>query len=1239
MDSAKLAALRGARDERIKRRQTARDPDAAVSASSSRQSSSSRPRSGGRASVTNSEPPAISEGAVSEGEQPNPHLDLGNDSGDGEHILVSSDEEQSEESAITNSPSVQALSRLAEAQNDLVSSIQSELSAAQDTRHSAPKLSQQENGASADEALLSDSRGHAPAPLSDEAQAAQARALEQIKARLSVAETVHRHTVRALEEERHKALVIFRSLHPERSPQAQRAASRARFNKAANSITPRTLPSTLTASRAPRLMANPDSKAQKALKTMVVTTAASEHPTLTLDKFFRKATLSERLALDDNRFSALQTASTAIAAGLKTVKSRRPAKIERKFSGRFDKEEREAIRRSDRITAEEASPDSVQGRQVNRDGYEEDDFCVDDSFKDLVSEEESSDDDGSCTTLDSELELSSDEEDFEADARTAAIHAAFETAKAKSKSGPFLLCSCSAEELHRHRLTEITIKRPTSRSHVVELILNSWLRSDIATVKLKQIEEFLRLLSITPLDYALSIYYALAKRIRPVSNSFYKLLFRCISNYLPEHIPVFGRAHRDVWEREKKEATVTPATPTLQPYAANPERSAGLERRKPSTRAPQLSDIHNIRDATGNFYNAYKAYDRDWRGFDHKSIFECMTPNQAAEFVSLCRMPEDKVAALPTEEFMELWREKCGFRSSAAVVKALESVSFSGPYLTPSSWSLYHQRFAAVLLQAPSPHHPPGKTLAKLFMNNCGVQYLATDVLAFEPGSHTAARDLVLDRINDGGFLQSPELQQAVSSAESAQRRRTEANQRPLDSTVRLDGPRHDGRPSRPDAQRHNDDKFRRRDDRPHDQAKQTPRPLDRQQDTGKVQTLAPAPATPNVVCTRCGRPGHTINECVAKHDASRALLPPVDDATYERRKAAALAIAKKRLQGVHALRDERHSSDTEDIDGEAVSILQHDCDHSDGDGSSVCFLRPCHVDDPHALRHSSDADNIHCDDSTLMQHYADQSFVSDDCEGGYYVEFEEPGDFCPAHFQYQLVVNSFHDLQARSFDAASKANPSAYSDLAPGQSVLIDWPRDQPPLPTLPTKQGPYRVVDSRRNYVVLQHWSYPPPQDQRYIVNWSKNARVYRYIDDEAPQRSSLDPSASQTPTGAPGRMIDCVLSHQPKPNIPSAGRKHVVNQQYKCRLYGTQLSARGQADFVRTFNYAEIAHTFSFDCYVQAQRDLVGHVPVAHMPDSWSPHCVPKSDQPSHPPLPLHEQSFPPDREGSEAEGDGD
>ncbi len=46
-----------------------------------------------------------------------------------------------------------------------------------------------------------------------------------------------------------------------------------------------------------------------------------------------------------------------------------------------------------------------------------------------------------------------------------------------------------------------------------------------------------------------------------------------------------------------------------------------------------------------------------------------------------------------------------------------------------------------------------------------------------------------------------------------------------------------------------------------------------------------------------------------------------MDDATYERRKAAALAIATKRLKAVNAIRDSR-SSDTEDIEGEAAALL-----------------------------------------------------------------------------------------------------------------------------------------------------------------------------------------------------------------------------------------------------------------------------------------------------------------------------
>jgi hypothetical protein len=519
--------------------------------------------------------------------------------------LIHSDEDGKEERAFNNSPSVQALARLAATHQQLVVGIQEELAAAQVTQCSSPKSSHQEPfhqkcGAAADASAPVSTKNDADADAPPSAEALAA--LAHIQARLSVAETVFKQTVRALEEEQRAAIALFRSQHPEHTPQAQRARARASFGRSSTGF-----------AQSPKSVA-PKAAIQVAPKALLH--AEASKTSKTLDKFFQRATLSERLALDNERLAKLPplpskpTPATAIAASLNRVKSRRPARMERQFAGRFDKEERDSIRYSERIVAEQASPDSVQGRQVNKDGYEEDDFCVDDSFRDLVSDDEASDDDESCTTLDSEMEPTSDEDDFEAEARSAAIYDAFERTKAKSKSSSFLYCSCSPAELQEHRSTDIDIKKPTARTPLVELILTAWLRTDIAKVKIKHIEEFLRLLKLTPLEYALSIYYALAKRIRPVSNSFYQLLFRCIANYLPDHIPVFGRAHRDVWEKEKasNKAPDAASTPTM--HSATKPGHASLDRRKPSTRAPQVSDIHNIKEATGAFYNAYKAYDR-----------------------------------------------------------------------------------------------------------------------------------------------------------------------------------------------------------------------------------------------------------------------------------------------------------------------------------------------------------------------------------------------------------------------------------------------------------------------------------------------------------------------------------------------------------------------------------------------------------------------------------------------------
>jgi hypothetical protein len=949
MDPSQLQALRRARDTRLQARQQAKDSNQTSSELASLNPSSSRPRSGGRATTTSGSF-VISRDAVSDGDQPYQSDDPSIVSGTDGPALFQAEVAEIEEQAVNSSPSVRAVSRLVEGQRELISSIQEKLSAALTTpqrspSHSSPSLSGSSETASPEDANASSHEDAHQAPRSGAVDSNVQPSPEALllQAQLAAANTVLQQTVQALAEERRQAAATFRQENPELRP--------AQFTRAKQSKGTAIL----------------HQEAPKATQPKYVRgTAALAPRSATLDKFFGQATLSERMALDEARFAAIQRQQPrgpSITETLMRIKPRKPtqpARLERKFSRRFDREERFAVATADDIGPEARSPDSVSGRRVNRDGYEENDFCVPDEFKDLVSESSESDADKSCSTLDSELEPSSDEEDFEPQARAAAIETAFERFISKAKSGPLLSYSCSQDKLQALRAEDIEIPAPTARTPMVELILNTWLRCDLAKVKIKHIDEFLRLLRLTPQEYALSVYYTLAKRIRPISNSFYTLLFRCIAGYLPEHIPVFGRAHRDVWHKEEAKQ---PVAVVHAPHASSQAHAGMVERRKPSTRAPQLSDIHNIREATGNFYNAYKAYARDWKGWDHRKIFECLTPNQQAEFLSLSKLPEATVEAMELEEFMELWRDKLGIRSSAAVTKALQMVEFEGSLLAPSSWSLYHQRFSAVLLHAHTRHRPPGKMAAKTFMTNCGVPYLATDVLAFEPLSHTAARDLVLDRLDDGAFLQSSELQQAVAAAELTLKRKADAriqakaaaNTSRSDHRVMFqDGHRQDGR-------RHTDlDNFRRREDRSSDAAKPVPRA------ESKVQALAPS-AT-GMVCTRCSRPGHTINECVAKHDANRALLPPVDDATYARRKAAALAVATKGLKKVNAVRDcadEVHSSDTSDI--EAWAAAEADTPSSDEETSSVCVLRPC------------------CDET--------DEFCSDDCWGDVFFDCPERDD------------------------------------------------------------------------------------------------------------------------------------------------------------------------------------------------------------------------------------------------------
>ena len=121
----------------------------------------------------------------------------------------------------------------------------------------------------------------------------------------------------------------------------------------------------------------------------------------------------------------------------------------------------------------------------------------------------------------------------------------------------------------------------------------------------------------------------------------------------------------------------------------------------PTLKPPSISLISDIVDATGRFFNEYRAYERDHEGFMYKSIFDCLIPAQASDFASQSRTKEDALASMNAETFMEKWRQTFGFQHSAPVLAAISAVPFTGNVLKPATWSKYNTLFLNVLHQAP----------------------------------------------------------------------------------------------------------------------------------------------------------------------------------------------------------------------------------------------------------------------------------------------------------------------------------------------------------------------------------------------------------------------------------------------------------------------------------------------------------------------------------------------------------
>ena len=614
------------------------------------------------------------------------------------------------------------------------------------------------------------------------------------------------------------------------------------------------------------------------------------------------------------------------------VSARLPtANSERRMVSRFDPDERRAIRTAHDIGAESRSEDS-QARSVDENGFwHGDGFVVHDNGDDdddddgdsLSSGDETSTDDDSCT------EEEGDEEDpretgLERKKRMELIQLELSKMEKKAKARGQDTFYYSAEEslLPELCVPNVRIGRRTHRTTLVKLIINSWLTGDVRKPDLQQVSEFLRLVSLHSPERAISIFYVLIKRILPVSFTLFKFLYRCVTRYIPTLKRTFKQAR---WRLQAKRDKQLAKSKTQQADAQDTRVIAQApfqhqsQVSKPVLKPPTLKDVTDIATVVGRFHNEYRAYFREQRAckLTARTMFQCLDADQAATLASMSQRDEDELDVMECDALLEIWRSTFGLQSSAAVLRACNRIPFNGNSLDLVVWADWSRRFRLMVAQAPVQNLPPPKELAKVFVQRCQDSFLSHDVLANEPATLDAALRLVMQRLNDSGFLMSHHLNQ-------------KSQQQDRNPDVPIKFVRRDGHGGGGGGQGGGGQgggghggaggqanrSFPRPDGPSREQRERFDPPRDRQEPRDRVAapTQPRGPAQP--LCRRCRKPGHKENACISKHDADGNTLERQDPEVYAKRKEQArLEAAQRAQQKVQAVQAE--DSDTEDVESE----------------------------------------------------------------------------------------------------------------------------------------------------------------------------------------------------------------------------------------------------------------------------------------------------------------------------------
>lgn len=579
-------------------------------------------------------------------------------------------------------------------------------------------------------------------------------------------------------------------------------------------------------------------------------------------------------------------------------------------AGHFTEEERSLIRRADQIGPEKLSQDTDPGAPKTKHGYTKDGF-VDDTDSDFHSADSSSENDTESCAIGSDAD--SDEDKLEREYRLDIVKKLF-------KKAPEL--SVSSTEIE-----PITIKRRTGRTRYLEILLNHWIRIP-PTLNVEDLDLFLKLVKLLPQECRNEVYSVLARGVQRRSQELYKFVFKCVRTYIPEQGLFFNAIH--VKNKNKLNVGKSKA-PAL---AEGDKKSSHLKRAKPTVVKPTLKSIENIHDVTFHFLNEYNRYAHDHatNGYEHDSLFGCLTADQQATMCDMTKHTIASVEQLDLESQLDLFRGLFGHKSSAAVIDDLSTLEFVGDPLSPAAWAVFKTRFQKVLNLTQRDARPPEQELARRFVYACPLKMLKNDVQARKPQSLAGAMDCILGRLNDHGFLRS------LATRSLAARGPPQREQRAADFRLQRDprDHRHDNR-DRPRLPINRDVIIAPPSSAP--AHNHTP---------GQAQARARHVAAGNAAagnmtrfkahppCERCKRTdGHKKDACISKHDVDGKRLEPLEPAVYAKNKERYF-ILKDQLKAAIDNESDESSQTSDELD---ASPRNYENDYEDDDVDCVCLV------------------------------------------------------------------------------------------------------------------------------------------------------------------------------------------------------------------------------------------------------------------------------------------------------------